>query len=373
MTNRSSKAQRPRDVKPAVGRVDRGARATQSAQAAAPPTARLPGLPLSLPGAPAFDLLTDVMEQVRLEGMVYFRAALCAPYGISIARPGRTPFYAVTEGRCHLQLAPRGPSQLVQAGDLVVLPNAAPHVVRSGKDALVVPLEDWLASHPMAPDGSVMQAGAGPVTRVTGGFFSADVLRMNPLFDALPPVIHLRGSDPQVGRWLTPTLEFIHAEIEQRLQGAQTVLRRLADVLFIQAVRAYAQQDDATASWLRGMRDRRVGRALTLLHAQFAQPWTLDTLAREVGTSRTHLAVQFKALVGESPMNYLTRWRITRAANHLRSDHVSVSRAAEAVGYASDAVFSRAFRRVVGASPAQWRKAVAEVPPLNPTRRVDAR
>ncbi len=317
-----------------------------------------------------FDLLTDVMEQVRLEGMVYFRAALHAPFGISIARPGRTPFYAVTEGRCHLQLAPRGAAQLVQAGDLVVLPNAAPHVVRSGRDAWVVPLEDWLASHPMAPDGAVVQAGAGPVTRVTGGFFSADVLRMNPLFDALPPVIHLRGSDPQVRRWLTPTLEFIHAEIEQRMQGAQTVLRRLADVLFIQALRAYAQQDDATASWLRGMSDRRVGRALMLLHAQFARPWTLDTLAREVGTSRTHLAVQFKALVGESPMNYLTRWRITRAANQLRNEHVSVSRVAEAVGYGSDAVFSRAFRRVVGESPGHWRKAVGEVPVIDSTRQV---
>jgi AraC family transcriptional regulator, alkane utilization regulator len=337
----------------------------------AQPTAS-PGSALSLSGAPEFDLITDVMEQVRLEGMVYFRAALCAPFGISIARPGRTPFYAVTAGRCYLQLSPRGAAQVVQAGDLVVLPNAAPHVVRSGKDALVVPLEDWLASHPMAPDGAVVQAGAGPVTRVTGGFFSADVLRMNPLFDALPPVIHLRGSDPQVRRWLTPTLEFIHAEIEQRMQGGQTVLRRLADVLFIQAVRAYAQQDDATASWLRGMRDRRVGRALMLLHARFAQPWTLENLARAVGTSRTHLAVQFKALVGESPMNYLTRWRITRAANQLRGEHVSVSRAAEAVGYASDAVFSRAFRRVVGQSPAQWRKAVAQVPPLDPTGQGEA-
>jgi len=367
LTNRSARTTRPRGVKPAVGRVGRVPHAVQPA---APPTARSPGPPPRQPGAPVFDLLTDVMEQVRLEGMVYFRAALHAPFGISIARPGRTPFYAVTEGRCHLQLAPRGAAQLVQAGDLVVLPNAAPHVVRSGRDAWVVPLEDWLASHPMAPDGAVVQAGAGPVTRVTGGFFSADVLRMNPLFDALPPVIHLRGSDPQVRRWLTPTLEFIHAEIEQRMQGAQTVLRRLADVLFIQALRAYAQQDDATASWLRGMSDRRVGRALMLLHAQFARPWTLDTLAREVGTSRTHLAVQFKALVGESPMNYLTRWRITRAANQLRNEHVSVSRVAEAVGYGSDAVFSRAFRRVVGESPGHWRKAVGEVPVIDSTRQV---
>lgn len=357
MTNRSKAPSRLRGVKAAGRAADRRVH-TAPPRAAATPAAAGPAASAAAP----FDLLTDVMEQVRLEGMVHFRAALQAPWGMSIARPGRTPFYAVTEGRCYLQLAARGAARQVQAGDLVVLPNAAPHVVRSGKGALVVPLEDWLASHPMAPDGSVVQAGTGPVTRVTGGFFSVDVLRMNPLFEALPAVIHLRGSDPQVSRWLTPLLEFIHAEGAQRQQGAQTVLRRLADILFIQTLRTYARQDDATASWLRGMGDRRVGRALMLLHAQFDRPWTLDALAREVGSSRTHLAVQFKALVGESPMNYLTRWRITRAANRLRAEHVSVSRVAEAVGYASDAVFSRAFRRVVGASPARWRKSVAEAP-----------
>jgi transcriptional regulator GlxA family with amidase domain len=140
------------------------------------------------------------------------------------------------------------------------------------------------------------------------------------------------------------------------MQGAQTVLRRMADVLFIQAVRAYALQHGCAASWLRGLSDRRIGQALTLLHSRYAEPWTVDSLAREVGMSRTLLAVQFKELVGESPISYLTRWRITRAANRLRSERVSLERVAESVGYTSDAVFSKAFRRITGIAPGRYRR-----------------
>jgi len=306
-------------------------------------------------GLPAFDVLSDVMEQVRLEATVYFSAELHAPWGIAVARRGRAPFYAVTEGRCELVVGRR--VLRVQAGDLLLLPNAAPHVARSGRDARAMPFDAWLAAHPMDARGSTVQAGGGAVTRVTGGFFSTDVARLNPLFAALPPVIHLRGSAPQVRRWLEPTLAFIHAEVAAREQGAATVLRRLADVLFIQAVRVHAQQQGGAASWLRGLADPRIARALTLIHARYGEPWTLEALARAAGLSRTLLAVRFKALVGESPMNYLTRWRITRAAGELRTSRDGLERVAERVGYPSAAQFSKAFRRVTGESPGRWRRA----------------
>lgn len=135
------------------------------------------------------------------------------------------------------------------------------------------------------------------------------------------------------------------------------MLRRMADVLFIQAVPAYAAQHACATSWLRGLSDARVGKALALLHDRYAEPWTLDSLAREVGTSRTALAVRFKELVGEAPMAYLTRWRVTRAANRMRSERINLSRLAESVGYNSDAVFSKAFRRITGQSPGRYRNA----------------
>lgn len=312
---------------------------------------------------PAFDVLTDVMEQVRLEGTVYFGAELHAPWGISIDRRGRAPFYAITEGSCELQVGRRGTPRRVQAGDFVLIPNAAPHVVRSGRGALVVPFDQWLQTHPMDRRHGTVHAGPGAATRVTGGFFSVEPLRTNPLFGALPPLIHLQGTDPRVRQWLEPTLRLIDTEIASGLQGANTVLRRLADVLFIQAVRVYAGGEPAAAGWLRGLADDRVGRALMLLHERYAEPWTLDALAREVGTSRTLLATRFRELVGEPPMAYLTRWRITRAANELRTRRMPLARVAESVGYGSDVVFAKAFRRVTGQPPGVWRRAAAG-PPL---------
>jgi len=198
----------------------------------------------------------------------------------------------------------------------VLLPNAAPHVVRSGKDALVVPFDAWLQTHPVDRRGSTRHAGPGAATRVTGGFFSVDPLRLNPLFGVLPPVIHLRGDDPRVQQWLAPTLRLVEAEIAAGSLGAPTVLRRLADVLFIQAVRLHADDSNEAAGWLRGLADARVGRALALLHQRYAEPWTLDSLAR----------------------------------------------IAEQVGYRSDAVFSKAFRRVTGHTPRAWRQMGSPAP-----------
>ncbi len=330
-----------------------GARLASVPRQRAPDEARTP----RVEGSSAFDVLTDVMDQVRLDGTVYFRAVCNGAYAIKIARPGRTPFYAVQEGRCELRLLPTGETIVAAAGDFLLLPNAAPHVIGSDGGAPVLTLDQWILHHPMDDKGRVFAlSGNGPLTRVTGGFFNTEPVRINPLLEALPPVIHLRGSDPAVQRWLTPILDFIDAELDHGHQGAQTVLRRLADVLFIQAVRAYAAQDGTAASWLRGMADRRVARALSLIHSRFAQPWTLETLAHEVGMSRTLLAVQFKALVGESPMSYLTRWRITRAANQLRNERTSLSQVAGSVGYKSDAVFAKAFRRVTGVAPGQYRR-----------------
>jgi len=314
--------------------------------------------------APRFDVLTDVIDQVHLEGMVYFCAELHAPWGIAIARRGRTPFYLVREGRAELQVDGRGRVYRLDAGDFVLLPNAAPHVVRSGPGAQVVPFDDWMALHPMDAEGRSLHAGRGPITRVIGGFFSSGGSAANPLFAALPPIIVQRGSDPRVRRWLEPTLAFIEAEIDSGAQGGKAVLQRMADVLFIQAVRAHAAQANGATGWLRGMSDRRIAHALALLHEHYDETWTLDRLARESGMSRTALAVRFRELVGEAPMAYLTRWRITRAANLLRSQGLDLERAASLVGYGSGTVFAKAFKRVTGEAPGRYRRSADAAPAL---------
>ncbi|MEF9942945.1 MAG: AraC family transcriptional regulator, partial [Burkholderiaceae bacterium] len=255
---------------------------------------------MSSPSGWPFDLLTDVMEQVRLEGTVYFHAELHSPWGLSIEREGRSPFYAVTEGRCELRVLGVDSPLPVGAGDFVLLPHGTPHTVDSEAGVSRVDFDDFFAAHPMDERGRIVRAGPGELTRVTGGFFSAGSLRSNPLLTALPPVIHLKGDSPQVQNWLAPTLHFIEAEIENPSQGSRTVLRRLADVLFIQAVRAVLAAAPPDASgWLRGLSDVRVARALALIHENYAQPWTMASLARAAGMSRTLLAVRFRSLVGD--------------------------------------------------------------------------
>lgn len=308
-----------------------------------------------LPFAPTFDLLTDLMEQVRLEATVYFHAELRAPWGMRIARRGRSPFYVVTHGECRLDV--EGVSLTVRAGDFVLLPHGTPHIVRSDSQAKLLDFEDFLQSRPFDERGRAVWGGGGAETRVTGGFFSGGSLRFNPLFAALPALIHLRAEDPGLEHWLGPVLRLAESELERPAQGSGTLLRRLADVLFIQAVRAVLQARPEDASgWLRGLSDPRIARALTLIHERYAETWSMEGLAREAGLSRTALAVRFKALVGEPPMSYLERWRITRAATALRETDLPIGRIAQSVGYASDPVFSKAFKRVTGSPPGRYRR-----------------
>ena len=257
MSNRStttvarSKTQSKRPPRVAAKTSVRSARSTPVAKRTTKAEAPAPVPEQGVQPQRPFDLLTDVMDQVRLESTVYFRTVCNGAYGIRIAKRERTPFYAIQEGEAEIRLD-SGKIYHASAGDLLLLPNAAPHVIGSGTDVPVLDLQDWIALHPMDRTGTVLALrGNGPITRVTGGFFDIDALRINPLFGALPEVIHLKATDAGVQRWLTPTIDFIHAELDAGMQGAQTVLRRMADVLFIQAVRAYAAQHTCPASWLR--------------------------------------------------------------------------------------------------------------------------
>ena len=303
------------------------------------------------------------MEQVRLEGTVYFHAELPGPWGLDIAREGRSPFYFLAEGRAELRVRGLRGTRLVETGDFVLIPRGTAHTVRSGPGALLVGFDDFLATHPMDATGRVRLEGRGPLTRVTGGFFSCDALRANPLFAALPALIHLKAGTEPMREWLAPTLAFIEAEQAHPAQGGRTVLRRLADVLFIQAVRAVLAEAPHDASgWLRGLSDARVARALALLHERYAEPWALDSLARAAGISRTLLAVRFRELVGEPPMRYLERWRMTRAATLLRESSLPIALVGAELGYGSESVFAKAFKRVHGAPPGRFRRDASAAP-----------
>jgi AraC-like DNA-binding protein len=196
-------------------------------------------------------------------------------------------------------------------------------------------------------------------TALVCGFIGCDVRPFNPLIAALPRMLHLSAAAS--GGWSDHFVELAAQESSHRRPGSEALLERLSEMMFVDAVRRHVDtMPEHSTGWLAGLRDRHVGRALTLLHAKPAAPWTLDELSRQTGLSRSALHERFVALVGQPAMQYLTNWRMQIAARMLRSGHMSVAAIAAEVGYDSEAAFSRAFKRLVGAPPAAWRRAQEE-------------
>jgi AraC-like DNA-binding protein len=199
----------------------------------------------------------------------------------------------------------------------------------------------------------------GPAdARILCGFLGCDTRPFNPLLEALPAVLHLRRSSYRENSGLAYLISAARAETEGRRTGGEGVLARLGELLFVEAIRCHIEAlGPEQTGWLAGLADRHVGQALNLLHGDPSADWTLDELAKSVGLSRSTLAQRFTHLIGQPPMQYLMRWRMQLAAGLLASGRDPIARVAEAVGYDSEAAFSRAFRRTVGTPPAAWRQA----------------
>jgi transcriptional regulator GlxA family with amidase domain len=179
----------------------------------------------------------------------------------------------------------------------------------------------------------------------------------NPLISTLPRVLHLNVAQAGAAEWIRSTFQYAADELTAGRPGSATVLAKLSELLFVEAVRRYVDAlPPERTGWLAGLRDPHVARALALFHGNVARPWTVDDVGREVGLSRSALADRFTRLIGHAPMHYLTNWRMQVAAHDLRNTRVSLAQVAESVGYDSEAAFSRAFKKVFGTAPATWRR-----------------
>jgi AraC-like DNA-binding protein len=229
----------------------------------------------------------------------------------------------------------------------------------SGATAGAIPLEQFVARFPMDERGHVKALdGKGPTTSLIGGFFELE-RAPEPLVAVLPPLIHLPGDDAEVAGWLDQTLRSIAHEAAQALPGRAVVLNRLADVLFVRVVRAYLLKSSAGGetgppSWLRGLTDPRIARALAQIHRAPEQAWTLAQLASRAAMSRTAFAQRFRTLVGQTPVSYLAAWRMQKAAYLLEMGTLSIAQIAEHVGYTSELAFAKAFRRLMGMPPGAY-------------------
>ena len=314
------------------------------------------------------DALSETLRVVRLVGAIFIHAKFTAPWcyqspRADAAAPLLEPtaeriviFHLITEGECFVELEGETPLRLI-AGDAVIFPQGDAHRMNSAPGLAPASgragLEAVLSRRPR----QLAHGGGGATTRLICGYLACDARLARMLLTGLPSVVRVNVRGSNAGVWLEASLRYALAEVRSPRPGGAGVLAKLAEVLFIEVLRLYMnEQSTGRTGWLAGVGDRIVGAALNALHKRPAHAWTLEDLARESSTSRSVLAARFQHLVGSSPMQYLTQWRMLLAANLLSRSSAPLAKIAEEVGYQTDTAFSRAFRREYGAPPATWRR-----------------
>ena len=318
------------------------------------------------------DALSDVLRAVRLSGAFFFDVHACAPWvaetplGKSVVDamfPGSDhliSYHAILEGTCWCTLEGEEPIKL-SAGDIIVLPQGDTHVLTTEVGMRKSP---EMSLYRMPENGrlpsriSVGTEGGAPAHFVCG-FLGCDSRPYNPLLTALPRVIRISDhASGALGAYFRAAL----AESKGRM-GGECMLGRISELMFVDVVRRYLETlPEGRTTWLSGLRDPYVGRALTALHEDPSRDWTLETLAHEAALSRSAFAERFAEYVGQPPMQYLTNWRMQLATNYLRNGTESIASVANRIGYDSEAAFSRAFKKAVGVPPSEWRARHAHGP-----------
>jgi AraC-like DNA-binding protein len=314
------------------------------------------------------DVLSEVLKAVKLQGAVFYHAEFSAPWSF-YAPPSKTVachvasaashliiYHFLTSGRASARLV-NGDRVALAAGDIVIFPHGDAHILEHGSPTTPVDMTTELARIFSAGLKLSRFGGGGEVTSFVCGYLACDSQLSRVFLSGLPPIFRVTIRDDASGRWLENSIRFSVDHVGNLRAGGEAVLAKLSEVLFVETLRSYITQlPPEQKGWLAGARDPQVGRTLALMHREPSRPWTLATLAKEAGVSRSVLADRFRHYLGEAPMSYLTRWRLQLAKQLLTSTNCSAAQVAAEVGYESEAAFSRAFKRAFGSPPARFRE-----------------
>ena len=314
------------------------------------------------------DVLSEVLRAVKLDGALFYNAEFSAPWcfrqpASHVMAPYLLPdpkhvivFHLLTEGCGYAHIEGDGRSLPLSAGDIVIFPHGDPHIMGNGSP--VKPTDSEQALQRLLAEGLRVsrQGGGGEITKVICGYMACEPQLSRIFLGGLPPILKVQIRDDASGRWLGNFLRYSVDNADASGPGGQAVLARLSEVLFIETLRRYiASLPPEQTGWLAGVRDPEVGKTLALLHRKPAHPWTIAALANEVGISRSVLAERFRRYLSETPIAYLTRWRLQLGAQLLKSTSRGVAEIAAEAGYESEPAFNRAFKREFGLPPARFR------------------
>ena len=311
----------------------------------------------------AVDVMGEILQAVHLRTAIFGKLDLGAPWRLRLPARDYLSFYVVARGSAWLDLGgegtrpARGASEIpLSTGDAVILPLGSAHELRD-VDRSDVPARtlDYDACPRTVPHAGQL-GGDGPVTSIIAGHFTFGSAPRNALLASLPQAIHLPAGAVSASPQLAGLVPLILHESALPGAGTSFVLARLADLLFVHALRLWISTAGQSACGLRAVTDPAIGAALRLMHARPAEPWTVERIATAVAMSRSAFAARFTELVGEPPLQYLARWRMTIAAQRLREDDAVIADVAEAAGYANPVAFSKAFARMQGIGPGAFRR-----------------
>jgi AraC-like DNA-binding protein/mannose-6-phosphate isomerase-like protein (cupin superfamily) len=299
------------------------------------------------------DALSKVLETIKFKGVVYDRRELSAPWGIEVQQDEASQFWRLLKGKCYLKV-PGEPPVEMQEGELIFVPHGSAH---------------WIADHPRSnrvssieyrkarAGGNPMFTGDGDTTVLIGGHFEFDTKPAHPFLTDLPKLIRITDFKTEVRAWLQHTANLIAEEVSNDRPGSKIILGRLAEVAFVHLIRAYLEKADHAKGFLLALKDERISAALKGMQESPEKEWTLDSLSITAGMSRSLFCAEFKKMIGETPLTYLTNWRIIKAKELLLTTKGNISGVAMDVGYQSEAAFNRIFKKKTSQTPASFRRA----------------
>jgi AraC-like DNA-binding protein len=314
------------------------------------------------------DVLSEVLKAVKLDGALFYNAEYSAPWctrsvDVRTVTSHLSPnsedviiFHLLTEGRGYAIIEGDDRPLPLNAGEILIVPRGDAHMLGNGPP--VRPIDDAQVLEEVLSHGLKVSrmGGGGAITKFICGFMTCEPKFSRVFLGGLPPIIKVNIRDDAAGQWLEQSIRHSVDSRDASRPGDETVLTKLSEVLFVEALRRYiALLPQEQTGWLAGVRDQEVGKTLALLHRKPAHPWTIASLANEVGISRSVLAERFRRYLSETPIAYLTRWRLQLGAQLLTSTSSGVAEIAAEVGYESESSFNRAFKREFGLPPARFR------------------
>ena len=298
------------------------------------------------------DALSTVLEATRLRSVVYSKFPLVAPWGLDVVKDENSQFWRLVSGSCTVG-SPDGRIIELAEGDLVFVPHGSAHWIADKSTSLRMPSPEFVRARRA---GIQVFNSGGNVTTLIAGHFEFDYQPLHPFLKDLPQIIHIRQYVTENELLLKQVTQLMLEEINNERPGSSIMLKNLSEIMFINIIRAYLEQAVPEKGFLSALNDPRISKALKLMQDSPQNDWTLESLASEIGMSRSVFFNQFKKLVHETPLSYLTNWRIRQAQKLLMTDNINISEVAANVGYQSEAAFNRVFKSKTGQTPAVYRR-----------------